>query len=206
MLLSVSGVDTQTVPQMSCECGHVLSGYRTQSRPLILDKWAARSAAFCCCRCCCFCFWPSPRNCWTPARASRLGRRERLALMRVRGSRSCAGWAALYGLCFLWWRGLCARRARGGAGLLFARNRCDGGSEPCDAIAALAGRRELERSGSRRPEERSDGGLAPGGQRRRGTARAILRGVERSGTEHRRAHAGRDAASPTGAKRREHRV
>jgi hypothetical protein len=29
---------------------------------------------------------------------------------------------------------------------------------------------------------------------------------ERSGTEQRRAHAGRDAASPTGAKRREHRV
>jgi len=63
-----------------------------------------------------------------------------------------------------------------------------------DASDALAGRRELERSGSRRPEERSDGGLAPGGQRRRGTARAIRRGVERSETEQPRAHAGRDAA------------
>jgi len=89
--------------------------------------------------------------------------------------------------------------------LLFARSRCDGGSEPRDASAALAGRRELERSGSRRPEKRSDGGLAPGGQRRRGTARAIRRGVERSGTEQPRAHAGRDAARPTGAKHREHR-
>jgi|GEM_PF-3807282 len=104
------------------------------------------------CFCCCFCFWPSPRNCWTLARASRLRHlrtRERLALMRVRGSRSCAGWAALYSFCFLWWRGLCARRALGCAGLLFARSRCDGPSEPCDARDALAGRRELERSGSR---------------------------------------------------------
>jgi hypothetical protein len=59
---------------------------------------------------------------------------------------------------------------------------------------------------NRMPEERSDGGIAPGGHRRRGTARVFLRGVERSGTEQPRAHAGRDEARPTGAKRREHRV
>ena len=99
------------------------------------------------CFCCCFCFWPSPRNCWTLARASRLGhRRARLALMRVRRCEGFGLGLSFIAFAFYGGAGFVLGGREGARGLLFARNRSDGGSEPCDASAALAGRRELERS------------------------------------------------------------
>jgi len=138
------------------------------------------------CFCCCFCFWPSPRNCWTLARASRLGTtRERLALMRVR---RCEGFGlGLSLMAFAFYGGagfvlggregarVCFSRApdaTAGASRAMRAPRWPGGgswseAHPTDVDLSVGA---PGRSGSRRPEERSDGGLAPGGQRRRGTA------------------------------------
>ena len=109
-----------------------------------------------CCFGCCFCFWPSSRNCWTLARASRLRQRrthQRLALMRVRRCERFGLGLSFMAFAFYGGAGFVARRARGCAGLPFARNRCDGPSEPrrCEGRGGRAA--GAERSGSRRPEE-----------------------------------------------------
>jgi hypothetical protein len=159
---------------------------------------------------------PACRNSWTlrtRVKAPPQRTRQRLALMRVRCSRSCAGWAALHHpsdmdlslgtpgylwlLLFMVGRACSSAGARG-RGVAFRALpmrrreravRCDGRGGRAAGVSAA----------NRMPEERSDGGIAPGGQRRRGTATPRQRDEEhhnaRSVAGTRRARPERSAGS-----------